>query len=228
MTSVKILVAGGTGLVGTELLKLLAQRSNVHVTALVRQIPALGFSSDQIVFRVFDYDREEDFQKLAQEKFDAVFCCLGTTRKKAGSDKEFAKVDFEYPRRLLAAVAPSYPIFCAVSSVGADKPRGLYLSTKAAMEKTIMSSGLRYVILRPSLLLGQRQEFRFGEWIAGSLFSRLRPVLENFSEQKIAEFMPIYASEVARAMVTYALDRPPQEGGVVIFGRALFWDDEPT
>ena len=85
----KILVAGGTGLVGTELLKLLAQRSNVHVTALVRQIPALGFSSDQIVFRVFDYDREEDFQKLAQEKFDAVFCCLGTTRKKAGDATTF-------------------------------------------------------------------------------------------------------------------------------------------
>ncbi|MBM3382141.1 MAG: NAD-dependent epimerase/dehydratase family protein [Betaproteobacteria bacterium] len=217
----KILVAGGTGLVGTELLKILAQRSNLHVTALVRRHPSPELCLEHIHYLPFNYENEQDFDKLVSESFDVVFCALGTTRKKAGSAQQFVKVDFEYPRRLIDALVSTLPLLCVVSSVGADRPSGLYLRTKAALEQHIMQSGMRYVILRPSLLLGARREFRLREWLAAKCSRPLQKILRSSLGGKSAIYAPIDAAEVARAMVIAALDHPPHSGGVILQGRDL-------
>lgn len=217
----KILVAGGTGLIGTELLKILSRRADLHVTALVRHLPSANLHAEHIEYRLFNYDNAADLERLSVDTFDVVFCALGTTRKKAGSAQEFVKVDFEYPRRLIDAVQPKKSLFCVVSSVGADRPRGLYLRTKAQLEEHLVNSGLRYVIVRPSLLLGERTEFRLGEWLAAKCSRPFQKILRSSLGEKFAIYAPISASEVARTMIQATLDHPPETGGVILQGSSL-------
>ena len=85
------LVAGGTGLVGRELLTLLGEENRYgHITSLVRrEMVAAGRVENRVVS--FDHlDRSE------LPEVDDAYCCLGTTMRVAGSDEAFRKVDFDY------------------------------------------------------------------------------------------------------------------------------------
>ena len=98
-----ILVAGGTGLVGSELLRALSERQNVTVTALVRRVPESSAQFSQINYQKFNFDDPSDYVALNEQTFSAVFLCMETTRKKAGSAAAFAKVDLEYPKKIMEA-----------------------------------------------------------------------------------------------------------------------------
>lgn len=218
----KILVVGGTGLVGTEVLKLLSQRVDAKTLALVRRWPDAQDAMSNVSFRLFDFDRADAFGELSKEKFDVVFCCLGTTRKKAGSADAFVKVDLQYPKQLIDAVKATSPLFCLVSSVGADKPVGLYLETKHALENLVIQSGMRYVIVRPSLLLGHRQEFRLGEKLAAAIMSPLQSFFREKFGARMAHYSPVQAAEVAEILVRYATSFPQNERGIILQGRDIF------
>ena len=86
------IVAGSTGLVGSELVKELVRLGHV-VTALTRRktIPTL----EQVEYKFVDYDKPSSFEYLFQNK-KHVFICLGTTIKKAGSKEKFRRVDIDY------------------------------------------------------------------------------------------------------------------------------------
>lgn len=221
----RILLLGATGLVGKNLLAMLAQLSAVHVTALVRKSGMLDSHGSGVCEKVFDFENEKSYEELSHSVFDVVFCCMGTTRAKAGSDSAFRKVDLDYPVRILKAVKKNNPLFCAISSVGAHAPRGLYLKTKHDLEKQIIESGLRYVILRPSLLLGKRSEFRAGEKTASFLFSRFAGIMAHKLGDTMAMYAPIEADKVARALVRNAMINPPKQGGRIVQGRELFIAD---
>lgn len=218
----KVLVVGGTGLVGRELLKSLSERAEMQIVALVRRFPEAQQVVDGVEYRLFNFDRPEAFLALSNEIFDTVFCCLGTTRRKAGSAREFMRVDFEYPKQLIESLKSCSPLFCLVSSVGAERPLGLYLKTKFNLERVLIESGLRYVIVRPSLLLGQRDEFRFGERLSAWLFSPLRHVMRDGLGASVARYAPIEAHEVAHALVNTALNFPLDRRGTILQGRDLF------
>jgi uncharacterized protein YbjT (DUF2867 family) len=203
-----VVVAGGTGLVGREALRLLVGRGDVGVTALVRR-PGAGLPAG-VTERVFDYEQAASYEALGGEvPCDALLCCLGTTRKKAGSDEAFRRVDRDYPLRLLERLAalPRRPVFGLVSSIGADRPGGLYLTTKAEVEAAVMASGLPYVIVRPSLLVGEREESRPGERLGLALgvpfFKALQAVAPG---NLVARYAPIQGAQVAAALIRGALD----------------------
>lgn len=202
-----VVVVGGTGLVGSELLRLLSARTDVRVMALVRHIPASLSELKNISFRSFDFDSDAEYEWLSQQTCDVFYCCLGSTRRKAGSRASFHRVDFEYPVRLFGALQKQNPQVCLVSSVGADHPRGFYLQTKAALEEHLRDSGLPYVLLRPSLLLGKRDEFRFFESLARAVASPLCMLLRHpLLPSSWRKYAPVQASEVAQAMVHFTLD----------------------
>ncbi len=216
----RIIVAGATGLVGTELVALLAKRDDVDAIALVRS-PKPGRFPERVHEVVFDYESDESYATLTSDRPDVLFCCLGTTRGKAGSDDAFRRVDRDYPLRLLDAmksVEPK-PVFALVSSVGADSPRGLYLTTKAEVESSVTASGLPYVIVRPSFLTGDRAELRVGERIG---LATVAPVLSGLGSlfEGLKRYSPISAREVARALVHLALER--ERGPHIVQGEALF------
>ncbi|MFO0613856.1 MAG: hypothetical protein U0414_14785 [Polyangiaceae bacterium] len=167
---------------------------------------------------VFDYESDEAYEALEREAYDLVFLCLGTTRKKAGSDEAFRRVDLDYPSRVLDAVARGARAIGLVSSVGAESGRGLYLGTKLELERRVVATGVRYVIARPSFLVGSREEFRLGERIG---LATVAPVLKGLGALAtgMKKYAPIRAEDVAAALVHAML---ADGGSVVLEGKALF------
>jgi uncharacterized protein YbjT (DUF2867 family) len=199
-----VIVAGATGLVGGELVRVLDARADVRVTALVRSV-APGRFPPRVSEQIFDFESETSYRLLIERGFEALFCCLGTTRAKAGSDQAFRRVDRDYPLSLLGAAQrlPSPPVFGLVSSVGARTGGGLYLGTKAEVEAAVAASGLPYVIVRPSLLRGARSERRVGERVAIALARPLEVLAGRWGPA--ARYAPISASDVALALGRTAL-----------------------
>src|SRR4051794_20462722 len=95
-----VVVAGATGLVGAEVVRLLDAREDVAVFALVRRAgTAPGTRRREVVF---DYRSDADLARLGGEiPCDVLLSCLGTTIRKAGSREAFRAVDHELPVRLL-------------------------------------------------------------------------------------------------------------------------------
>ena len=132
---------------------------------------------------------------------DQILCALGTTIRQAGSRERFRLVDYQYPletaRLGLAGGATHYLL---VSATGAD-PRSwvFYSRVKGEVESAILAMPYRSVtIVRPSLLLGRRAEYRLGEQIAKRL-AFLAP----------RRYKPVHADAVAATLVSAAKDDVP-------------------
>ena len=206
MNGLRSVVAGASGLVGGCLVRHLAGDGAFgEVTLLVRkELPDLAAPSPGLVQRVVDFDA------LSPESLgrpDAVFCSLGTTIAKAGSEEAFRKVDLDAVVLLArAAHAAGARQFLVVSSLGAGpKASSFYLRVKGEMEKALRAvrfEGLQ--IFRPSLLLGDRKEIRVGERLAALLSAPLGWAMVG----PAARYRPIEADLVAAAMVRVARGGP--------------------
>src|SRR5271167_4304143 len=155
-------IAGASGLVGQECLRLLLNRYP-SVTSLVRK--TTGRQHLRLIERRIDFDRIDTIEIPHGAH---VYSALGTTIKKAGSEEAFRRVDFDYPKMLAArAAAAGAARFALVSSVGADKSSGnFYLRVKGELEEAIARMPLEAaLIFRPSILIGDRDEKRTGEAI---------------------------------------------------------------
>ncbi|HUK11947.1 MAG TPA: hypothetical protein VLW17_01495 [Thermoanaerobaculaceae bacterium] len=142
-----------------------------------------------------------------------AFCCLGTTIGKAGSPEAFRRVDFDlvvWAAR--GASAAGVGQFLLVSSLGADPAsRVFYSRVKGEAEAAVRSLPFRGVqIFRPSLLLGEREEFRLGERVAAPLSRLVSPLLLG----GLRRYRPVAAGAVAAAMVRVAREAP---AGVNVF-----------
>jgi len=152
-----------------------------------------------------DFDKLEDIEPFPTAD---VFCALGTTIARAGSQHAFLKVDFDYPRIVAErSAAAGAKQFMLVSSAGADPKSGnFYLRVKAQVEKAVSSQPFESVhIFRPSFLLGKRAELRFTEAAAGAAVR-----LGQFAMVgKLRKYRPIAAETVAAAMVAAARETKP-------------------
>jgi uncharacterized protein YbjT (DUF2867 family) len=170
------LVLGASGLVGSRLLdQLLEDSEYAQVTILVRR--KLPLSHPKLNQISVDYEQ----MPIYADAFavDAVFCCLGTTMKKAGSKEAFRRVDLDYPVEA-AKLARDRGVkqFAVISSTGAKESSPFFYSrVKGEMERLLQETGLPELhIFRPSLLLGNRSEHRPGEAAAAAI-SRSLPFL---------------------------------------------------
>jgi uncharacterized protein YbjT (DUF2867 family) len=190
------LIAGSTGLVGKELLKLLLESSKYSkVIALTRQ--DLTVQNPKLIQVKTELPALK--QSLGDLKADDVFCCLGTTMAKAGSKEKFYEVDYTYPLTLAKiSKAGGSKQFHLVSAMGADKRSNIFYNrVKGEIEEMISKEGFNILhIYRPSLLLGSRTESRPGESAAKvfmGLFGFLVP----------QKYKGIRASKVAKAMLYF-------------------------
>ena len=196
----KALLLGATGLVGGHVLeRLLADEGWSSVRVLARAKAPLVHP--KLTWKTVDFD---DPSALEQPGVvDDVFCCLGTTIKKAGSQEAFRRVDLEIPLALARAVRrDGASRFLLVSAMGADPRSALFYSRiKGELEQALDALGFpSLVIFRPSLLLGKRSEPRLAEAVAGALSRPLGALLLG----PLKTYRPIEASDVARAMVAVA------------------------
>lgn len=155
-----------------------------------------------------DYDRLDRVlgRVTAADQPIDVFCCLGTTIGRAGSKEAFRRVDRDYVLALgrWARGARAHRLI-VISAAGADPAsRVFYNRVKGEAERDLAALRLRsLVVVRPSLLSGQRDEFRLGERLALIATRPFRALIP-------AGMRPIAAADVARAMLDAALaDAPP-------------------
>ena len=208
------LLLGATGLVGKSLLKLLLQDpaySKVRVL-LRKDTLATHPKAEKILV---------NFDKLSThaEAFavDHVFCCLGTTIKKAGSQEAFYKVDATYPYEAARlAKEKGAKQFLIVTAMGADKNSGIFYNrVKGEVEEKI--SALQFPgfhVIRPSLLLGERDEKRMGEKIGQIVMGNLGFLMVG----PLKKYKAIEGEKVARSMLNIAKQN--------LAGRHIFESDQ--
>ena len=157
------LLAGSTGLIGSQLLSLLLQDGKYQKIKVLSRKP-LEEQHPSVENIVLDFDRLED--RSSELVCDDIFCCLGTTMKQAGSKEAFRKVDYHYPAQLATITKQlGATQYLLVSALGADKKSSVFYNrVKGEVEEVIEATGFRsFHIFRPSLLMGPRSEKRTGE-----------------------------------------------------------------
>ena len=194
------IIIGSTGLTGSSLLKILLN-SDVYdkVVCFVRN--SVKITHPKLIQHTIDFDNPDSYQGLIEG--NDLFCCLGTTIKKAGSQEAFEKIDLTYPVQFAkAAVQNGVKQFSIISSIGADpNSSNFYLRTKGKCEEALRILGFQSTsIFRPSLLLGNRKEFRLGE----KLSTYVMKILSVFMIGKLKKYRPVKAKRVAYAMFEIA------------------------
>ncbi len=200
MTGLTAIVAGATGLVGGECLqRLLAEQRYARVIAVARRElgPELRHRKLRVV--VADFDRLDRVQE--QLRGDHVFCALGTTIRKAGSQARFRVVDHDYPLRLAELTRSNgAQHFSIVSALGANRGSPFFYSrVKGDVEAALREMGWpSLAIFRPSVIAGERAESRPAERL-GERLLRFAP----------ATWRPVAACDIAAAMIGVAVRSPP-------------------
>ncbi|HEX2393948.1 MAG TPA: NAD(P)H-binding protein [Bacteroidales bacterium] len=209
-------VFGASGLVGTELIKELKSNDSFEkITAVVRSELDLHYPKiNQVILT--DYDNLSDHvRKLTATDY---FCCIGTTIKTAKSKEAFQKVDYGIPVQIATLASQlNIPNLVVVSSIGANaNSRNFYLRTKGEMEnavRKVFKGNLKF--LRPSLLIGKRNEHRAGEKAAVIFMKTLGWIFSG----PIKKYKGISARTVAKAMIL-ATTLPPDK--IYLEGDDLF------
>lgn len=200
MTAKKALILGATGLVGGCLLRILLEDMYyAEVSCLLRR--PLPLKHPRLRQHVIDFEEISKFQRLLGA--DDVFCCLGTTMKKARTKENFYRVDYHYPvvaaEKACDAGARQYLI---ISALGADRnSRFFYNRVKGDVEEAVATLPFEAVhIFRPSLLLGERSDARLAEAIG----NRVSSLLSFIWRGPLRPYAPIQAEAVAYAMMKAA------------------------
>ena len=194
------LIIGSTGLIGSQLLNLLLDSNDyIKVISFVKR--DTGIKHKKLTQHIIDFDKPQTYKEVVVG--DDFFCTIGTTIKSAGSKNAFRKVDFEYPKQF-AAFALQHKVnqFLLISSLGADEnSSNFYLKTKGEIENFLKNCDFESVsILQPSLLLGNRTEFRLGEKL-GAFFMKTFSFLFLGN---IKKYKPIESKTVAKALLKIA------------------------
>jgi len=189
------IVIGATGLVGRALVDQLADADHIDkVITLTRR--SAKHSSSKVFNQVVEFDHLENYASSFSAEF--LFSCLGTTRRQAGSIAAQRKVDLEYQfkaARLAASNGVRHYLLVS-SSAADDQSNNPYLKMKGELEQKIKSLPFERVsIFQPSLLLGQRADFRLGEKLGSWAMFVLRII------PGLRRFRPISGEQVAAKMV---------------------------
>lgn len=196
----KAIVIGATGLVGKALINQLQQNPNCEkITAIVRRESADFKNLDKVEQFVI-----EDFLLLNDQDvsgYSHAFSCLGSTIKKAGSKEAFYNIDFEMNAHFADLFEMTETHFVLVSAMGANAGSPIfYNQVKGELEQYIQKLNLyRVSIIRPSLLLGERQEQRTLEDVAQKIYKKVSHLVPNSFKYK-----PVTADQVAHTMVDVA------------------------
>lgn len=198
----KAIIIGATGLVGQHLVK---QLSELYDTLIViARRPPRYINASMKFYQVNDFDNlAEIFVNVGADRTADAFSCLGTTKKQAGSDEAFRKVDHDYNVNFAKLCHDKgVESFFLLSAMNADiESRFLYNRVKAETEQSIIALGFKQLsIFRPSLLLGKHKG-RPLESISQKAFQLISPLVSE-----ALPMHPISAKRVASAMAMSAHD----------------------
>jgi uncharacterized protein YbjT (DUF2867 family) len=198
-------LVGSTGLIGSYLLEELLNDPHFDTIRILIRRP-VDITHPKLEKKIVDFN-DSDSLLVALSNSDVLFCSIGSTMKKVKGDREaYRKIDFDIPVKLARFCnMTDCEKFILVSSAGANsKSRNFYQRLKEETEEAVKSVGLKTVhIMRPSLLLGERKEFRLGENIGKALMTSLSFLIPE-------KYKAIQGKDVAKVMV--ALAKKKEEG----------------
>lgn len=229
------IISGTSGLVGMQLLHQLMKSAQYDfILSVGRRKLALKHAKliqiDGDLFKLSSWDwegkvRSESLGGEYNDLLDAIkekkaeihaFSSIGTTIKVAGSKEKFYAVDHDLVIGFAAWVKKlGASKFLYVSAMGADATSSIfYNKVKGETEEDLKAFQFDYLgLFRPSLLLGNRHEFRFGEQVA-TVF--MKPLVWL----KVAKNLrPIYDYQVAKAMVKTALSSHSSSVEIIFSGQ---------
>lgn len=195
------LVIGSTGLIGQELCEKLALNERYStIYAIVRK--RINFQSQKITQIICDNNNYAEVIP-PNIQVDQYFVCIGSTKMKTPNKEQYRLIDLEYPlgvgRLLKNNGCPSCYL---ISTIGANSnSKNFYLSLKGEIEDCFITLDFEQLhILRPSLLVGKRNENRIGEKLSAYLLRILNPFLLG----NLRKYQSIQSTKVVEALITLA------------------------
>lgn len=194
----KAIVIGGTGMVGTQLIKQLIENETYsEIVSLVRR--GSGVTHPKLFEHIVNFDQPESWSYLITG--DVLFSTLGTTIAQAKTKEAQFKVDYTY-QFIVAEIAAKNGVssYVLISSAGANSnSKAFYMRMKGQLEDAVQRLPFKVIsLIRPGQLAGNRTEKRIGEKIGLSVMYFLNK-LGLFKRYK-----PILAYQVAQAMINAA------------------------
>jgi len=212
--SKNITLIGSTGLIGKTFLEGITQGDEYQVTAITRRENLILSGKPFIKQRIHDF---LDIEELRPDlRTDVLICALGTTIKTAGSQEQFIRTDHDLPLSLAKiAKEEGCKAMILISAVGANSGSKIFYSqVKGELERDLgMLDFEQLHILRPSMLLGDREEKRPGEFV-GKLF--MKPL--NFLIPW--KYRAIHVETIAQTI--HRLIKTDQTGINIYAGKILF------
>ena len=193
------IILGATGLTGGILLEKLLNDSSFEKIKLFSR-SSVEKNSPKIEEHLIDMFQLENHSVAF--KADVVFCCIGTTKANTPNKKTYKKIDYGIPvTAAKLAKKNSIKTFIVISAMGADENSDIfYNKTKGEMQRDVLKQDIENTyILQPSLIVGNRNEARFGENVATffmKAFGLLIPEkYKMIKAETIAEAMLVLAKE---------------------------------
>lgn len=204
------LVIGSNGLVGSYLVQKLLEKNQFQlVTVLVRK--SYFAPHPKLKEVIFDFENEGTMESL--EPVNHIFCCLGTTIKKAGSKDQFRFVDYDLPLRFARWAETTHAkSFSIVTALGANSNSSIfYNKVKGDIEDELKKMTIPIIqIFQPSLIMGPRPEFRLGEKIGKIFMSLINPFLVG----SLRKYRGIHAQIIAKGLIDH-LEK--SDNGISVF-----------
>lgn len=196
----KAIVIGATGLVGK---KLVSQLNLMYDSLIiVARKPPKHMSAQMQFYQLGDFNNlEETLGNISIGPDTDAFSCLGTTKKQAGSDEDFKRIDYDYNLNFAKAChQKGVQRFFILSALGADaNSRFFYNRVKGELEESLVEVGFNeLVIFQPSLLLGKHKG-RVLENTAQRAYKLIAPLVPKTMRSR-----PIEAERVAASMALTA------------------------
>ena len=191
----KILLAGGTGLIGTTLIR---QASQINFSIITVGRRATGLVKDEII---------DDFSCVRTlPRAEVAICSLGTTMGKAGSKEAFRNVDYTAVLNFaIAAKRAGATRFLVVTAVGANPESSFFYSRiKGEVERELIEVGFKRLdVIRPGLLIGSRTERRLVECV----LQKLSPIIDPLLFGSMRRYSGIGSDQVAKALLVLCLQK---------------------
>lgn len=168
-------VLGATGFVGREVVRQLCVRDTKTIAHVRPDSPSLDrwrstFGELGATVDATPWDAVQLAARLRELRPDQLYILIGTTRGKAKSEQVqgdiYEAIDLGLTKLAVDAARGSEtrPRLVYLSSIGADATaRSAYLSARGKAEDVVKGSGLPWVIARPAIITGERDESRAGE-----------------------------------------------------------------
>lgn len=202
MQSLTAVVLGATGFIGEQLVQQLLNDSTFSKVRILVRRP-VKLSHPKLEAEIVNFDNLAEYRhKLGRG--DCIFCCIGTTQKKVKGDKNaYRKIDVDIPvNAAKMGKDAGFTNYLLVSTVGADAhSKNFYLRLKGEVEREIADLKFKsFHAFRPSILLGERKEFRLAELLGKGVMQGLSSLFIG----NLKKYKGIEGANVARAMVAAA------------------------